>query len=200
MTQTPRFCEHCGAALNPDARFCNLCGQAVEAAPAPAAATATPAAPAEPVLGVIAGLQRRKGLFGSDMWNLVVTPRRLIFALMTKEAMNDAVRQMKDQAKGEGKGFWGQMVAQMGWLQLMVDKYAAMPLEQTLSEQPDNFSFALNQVKKAKIEHRLNSKQHTSSNHIILETTSGKHEFQMMGGGLDEARRLLTSVLGGAVQ
>ena len=198
MTQTPRFCDKCGAPLNPDARFCHQCGQTVKAAEA-ASAVAQPT-PAEPVVGVIAGLQRRKGLFGSENWNLVVTPKRLIFALMTKEMMNDAVRQMKEQAKGEGKGFWGQMAAQMGWLQLMVDKYAAMPLEQTLSEQPDNFSFALNQVKKVKIEHRHNTKQHTSSNHIILETTSGKHEFQMMGGGLDEARRVLTSALGGVVQ
>lgn len=198
MTVAPRFCEHCGAPLNPGAQFCNQCGQTVKAVEA--APVAGQPAPAEPVVGVIAGLQRRKGLFGSDMWSLVVTPRRLIFALMTKEAMNDAVRQMKDQAKGEGKGFWGQMAAQMGWLQLMVDKYAAMPLDQTLSEQPDNFSFALNQVKKVKIQRRHNTKQHTSSNHIVVETTSGNHEFQVIGGGLDEVRTILTSVLGVAVQ
>ncbi len=200
MTQTPRFCEHCGAALNPDARFCNQCGQTVQAVPAAPAPAAATVAPAEPVLGVIAGLQRRKGLFGTENWNLVVTPKRLIFALMTKDMMNDAVRQVKDQAKGEGKGFWGQMVAQMGWLQLMVDKYAAMPLDQTLSEQPGNFFFLPEQVKRVKVEHRRDSENHTSSDHIIFETVAGKHQFEMKGGSPEEARRLLASVLGAAVR
>jgi hypothetical protein len=156
--------------------------------------------PAEPVFGVIAGLQRRQGLFGSENWNLVVTSKRLIFALMTKEMMNNAVRQLQEQAKAEGKGLLARIAAQMGWLQLMVDKYAAMPLDQTLSEQPDNFFFVPDQIKKVRVEHRHNAQQHTSSDHIVFETTSGKHDFLLMGGGREEAKRLLTSVLGAAVK
>ncbi len=43
-----RYCEHCGAALGPDARFCGRCGQPVaQAAPPPQAAEPQP--PAQPV-------------------------------------------------------------------------------------------------------------------------------------------------------
>ncbi len=35
MNQTPRFCFHCGAALNPAAQFCGACGHTVQPAVAP---------------------------------------------------------------------------------------------------------------------------------------------------------------------
>lgn len=43
MTNTPRFCPHCGAAqTRADARFCQSCGQPLPQRPAPPAATPTP--------------------------------------------------------------------------------------------------------------------------------------------------------------
>ena len=194
MTQTSRFCDKCGAPLNADARFCGQCGQTVQTPAAPPAAAST-----EPVIGVIAALQRRKGLLGYQNWNLVVTPKRLIFALMTKEVMNDAVRQARDQAKSEGKGFLGQIAAQAGWVQLIVDQYAARPVEQTLAEQPDNFSLLPGQIKKVKLEREHDQKRHMTTLHLNFETTSGTFEFTLMAGGLDEARQILTRVLGTVV-
>jgi hypothetical protein len=215
MTQTSRFCEQCGAALNPGARFCGQCGQpvrapaaqaqpapapAAQAQPAPAPAPAPAAAPTEPVLGVIAGLQRHKGLLGYQTWNLVVTPARLVFALMTQQMMNDAVRQAQEQAKREGKGLLARMAAQMGWLQLMVDRYAAMPVDETLAEQTENFFFLPNQIKKVKVEHRVDRGQRTeTTDHLIFETTSGKYEFELRGGRPAEARQILEGVLGNKV-
>ena len=40
-----RFCEQCGTALGPNARFCGKCGQPAAIAPAPAAQAPPPAAP-----------------------------------------------------------------------------------------------------------------------------------------------------------
>lgn len=215
MTQSPRFCENCGAPLNPGARFCGQCGQtvraagatpagsppqAVQPAPAPVPAPQEEAGSAEPVVGVLAGLQRRKGLLGYQTWNLVVTPQRLVFALMTQQMMNDAVRQAQEQAKREGKGLMARIAAQMGWLQLMVDKYHDMPVDATLAEQSDNFFFLVNQIKKVKVEHREDRQQHTSSDHVTFETTSGKYEFELKAGRPAEARQVLASVLGAVVR
>ena len=214
MTQTPRFCEQCGAPLNPGARFCGQCGHSVKAAaapPAPPTAAAQPApatapvaareaGPGEPVVGVLAGLQRRKGLLGYQTWNLVVTPQRLVFALMTQQMMNDAVRQAQEQAKREGKGLMGRIAAQMGWLQLMVDRYAATPVEEALAEQPENFFFLPNQIKKVKVEHRVDHDQRTqSTDHVVFETTNGKYEFELKAGRPGEAKQILESVLGNKV-
>jgi hypothetical protein len=171
----------------------------VPAAPAPAA-PAPSAGPAEPILGVIAGLQRRKGLLGYQTWNLVVTPARLVFALMTQQMMNDAVRQAQEQAKREGKGLMGRIAAQMGWLQLMVDRYAAMPVDETLAEQAENFFFLPNQIKKVKVEHRADHDQRTqSTDHVVFETTGGKYEFELKAGRPGEAKQILESVLGNKV-
>ena len=199
MTETEHFCGHCGAPLVAGAQFCGKCGETVAAA-APAEATIPAADQGEKVLGVIVGLQKRRGLFGSDIWSAIVTRERIAFALTTKDMMNDAVRTARDQAKSEGKGFLGQVAAQMGWMQLVVNHYAAMPVPQALAEQPGNFYFLPNQIRKVKVEHRRNSQQHMSSDHVVFETTSGKYEFQLLGGGRDEARSLLASVLGAAVQ
>ena len=216
MTQPSRFCEQCGAGVGASARFCGKCGhpvaQPAQAAPPtpPAAAptvrestaSAAPEAPdeGEPVVGVIAGLQRRKGLLGYQTWNLVVTPQRLVFALMTQQMMNDAVRQAQENAKREGKGLLARIAAQMGWLNLMAERYAAMPVDETLAEQPDNFSVPHNQVKAVKLEHREDRQQHQHSEHLILEAASGKYEFELKGGHPDDARQVLQGVLGGRVR
>ena len=202
-TETKRFCGKCGAPLDAEMRFCVGCGQPV-AAPAPSANQPVATAQARPsgdqVLGVIAGLNKPKGLFSVQSWNLIVTRQRLVFALMTKEMMTDAARQTDDQAKAEGKGWMGRLAARFGWLQLMVDKYAAMPVDQALAENPENFGLLSSEIKKVKLERRTNSKRHTHSNHLIVEAVTGKFDFELMGGGMDEARDLLTSALGAAVR
>ena len=195
MTETCRFCGKCGAPLEADMRFCVSCGQPA-AAPAQAA---QPQPTGEQVLGVIAGLNKSKGLFSVQSWNLIVTRQRLVFVLMTKEMMNAAARQTDDQAKAEGKNWMGRLAARFGWLQLMVDKYAALPVDQSLAENPENFVLLPARIKKVKLERRTNSKQHTHSNHLVIEAVTGKYDFELMGGGMDEARDLLESVLGAAV-
>jgi hypothetical protein len=108
--ELPRFCSQCGAQLEATAKFCGTCGgtaaapeatatgtspapgpQATAAPrpqPSPGVAAAPPVATAassgEPVLGVIAGAQRRKGLLGYQSFNVVVTRDRLVFVLMTR--------------------------------------------------------------------------------------------------------------------
>lgn len=200
MTQAPRFCSQCGAPLNADARFCAQCGYAIQGtqpAPAQAPVAAPAAAPeGEAVVGVIAGLQRRKGLLGYETFNLVVTPSRLVFALMTQKMMNDAVRQAQQDAKKQGKGFLGQMAAQMGWLGIMSERYRTTPVKDALAEQPANFFLPNNQIRKIKLERREDRQRHQHSDHVIIEATSGKYEFELKGANPGDVRQLLAQVLG----
>ena len=214
MTQAPRFCAQCGAALNAGARFCAQCGHSLQAAQSPAAQAPVAAAPAaaavaaapadapegEPVVGVIAGLQRRKGLLGYETFNLVVTPGRLVFALMTQKMMNDAVRQAQQEAKSQGKGLLGQIAAQMGWLGIMSERYRATPVEQALAEQPGNFFIPNNQIRQVKLERREDRQQHTHSEHVIFQATSGKYEFELKGANPGDVRQMLGQVLGAVVR
>jgi len=212
MTEQPRFCEACGAPLGPGARFCGRCGQALkplgqtaaaaDAAPSQAAAPAGASKPttAEPVAGVIPALQRRKGLLGYQSFNLIVTPRRLVFALMTQQMMNDAVRQANEEAKQQGKGLLARMAAQMGWLGIVVRRYASMPVDMTLAEHPDSFFLLTSQMRKVHFERHEDRQRHTHTDHVIFEAVSGKYDFELKSGQPAEARELLQRVLGAAVR
>jgi len=222
MTQ-PKFCDQCGAALNPDARFCNQCGRPVvvpTAAPAgpvprpapqpvqpiqqPVTPTAAPAAQVassgEPVYGVIAGAQRRKGLFGTQTYCVIVTPQRLVFAELTSQMQKDAVRDANEEAKAQGKGFLGRMAAQWGWLQRMVDKYHAMPVEAALRETKDNFFILNSHVRKVSIQEKRDAENDLASHYLVIEANSGKYSFELKAGKPKEAKELLRQALGAVVR
>lgn len=214
-----RFCENCGAALNPGARFCSGCGQQVKAlpaaplagppspsTPAPFAAMAGGAAPAvgqpagERVLGVIAGAQRRNGLFGAQTFNIVVTSQRIVFAEMSPDVQANAVREAAGRAD---RGAVGQWAAQWGWLQHVVGRYAAMPPDQALRESEANFALAPAQVRRVTVGHvveRDADGDRRAADRLTIEAVVGKYEFTLTAGKPDEARELLRQVFGAAVR
>jgi hypothetical protein len=205
--ETQRFCGQCGAQLPATARFCAQCGSTVspEAAPsvpspAPAQEAAAVAASGEAVLGVIAGAQRRKGLLGHQSFNIVVTGDRLVFALMTDKMMKDAVAEMNRRAKAEGKGLLGRMAAQMGWLNLMVERYAAMPPAAALAENKENFSIPNNTIGKVRVEEHHDDETHRTETKLKIESVSGKFEFVLTAGNANEARQVLRNGIGAAVR
>lgn len=203
--EVPPVCSQCGATLPGGSRFCGRCGAAVSgvAVPveaAPPSAQATPAATGEPVLGVIAGLQRRKGLFGRETFNLIVTPGRLVFALMTDQMMKDAARELGEQAKREGKGLLGRMAAQMGWLGVMAERYSRMPVATALAEHRENFFIPNNTVQRVRFEQQRDDETHRTTHFLKIEAVSGKYSFELLGVDPGPARALLRKVLGAAVK
>jgi hypothetical protein len=62
--------------------------------------------------GVIV-FKKPKSLGRYDTYTGVVTNQRLIFAQLTNEMISAASRESKEQAKAEGKGFWGQWSDQL---------------------------------------------------------------------------------------
>ena len=136
------YCENCGSQINPEAKFCRNCGAAIGKSPVnsqsntaqtpvspspmpqpvqttmaqdpPKMQPATPIAEAssEPIIGAII-FKKPKSLGRWDTFTGVVTGQRLIFAQMTSEMLKAAAQQSRDQAKAEGKGFFGQWADQL---------------------------------------------------------------------------------------
>ena len=191
-------CPACGASLPGDARFCSSCGRPVEvptAAPPPlpqtqpipivrptpappAVPTAIPAIPPAPlpseqVVSVIGMVTRKTGLFSSELYHMVISSKRLIFALQTKEMQMNDVNQARQEAKLQGKNFFGQIGAQMSTR--TGEKYMGVAPESILAENPKNFSVDLNQVVKVSVFH--GDSEDNSPDSMEIKTTSEKMKF-----------------------
>lgn len=200
MNADPKFCSQCGVALNPGARFCPQCGQPVTAAtPSPPQRPSPPSN--EPILGIVPLAQRRKGFLGLgvETFNIIITPHRLVFAIVTKEQMNQAVATARDQARSEGKGFFGQAAAQMGWVNVICQSYATTPIP-TILNRPDSFAIANSAIQKIRLRNRQVDEDSTITTELIIKTTGGKHKFTLQTMNRRQAREILQQTLGPVVK
>ena len=220
-----RFCEQCGSALGAGARFCGNCGQPVRVVPTPASAppaalpppstppaappapppvqAAAPYAPApdvEPVIGIIPGLERGKGFMKTETFFLLVTPSRLVFALVPQALMNAAIQQARADAKQQGQGLFGQVAAQMAWMDIVAERYAEMPVEEALAEEPNSsFFIPNNAVRQAEIT-PIDFRRETLGYYLVIDAGSDKYRFTLKGASREEAWALLKQVLGHRMQ
>jgi len=198
----PKFCSACGAPLNPEARFCGQCGQSLPAAPifspqapaVPQPPLPQPAAIQEPVLGVIPYASQKKGLFKSITYNLVITPQRIIFATLTDQMMKDEAQNAAEQAKNQGKGFLARTAAVWGSRTGFWQKYLTMPVEQILSQHPDNTYIPHSQIKSARI--HMGDIEDNSPDVLRIDSIAGKMNLELRNTNTNDARKLLKQVLG----
>lgn len=189
----PYFCSNCGAQLNATAKFCASCGKPTrketDPAPAPhepapraavtAAAAPVPAssAPQECALAVLPGAVRRSGLMGlkHEMFVIVFTDRRVVFAAQTSEMMKANIQRARDAAKVEGKGFFGQWGAQFG--ANSGSEYLQIPPQQILAEQPANFYLNNDQMRRIRLNEQHDDESAISTYTLEFETLGGKFKF-----------------------
>jgi zinc ribbon protein len=220
-----KYCSQCGAPLHPNTRFCSQCGSAVQAAPAPPPppafaapappafaapappAFAAPVAPApvviaEPILETIPALQRRKGFLGMgrETLSLILTPVRLVFLPVTTQQMNDAVRAARQQAKDQGKGFFGQWSAQLAWIGVLCEQYRATPLDALIAQHPGSFFILNGQVSSIRLKDRLDRETNRTQQQMTIQSVGGKYRFELIGMPTGEARQILKQVLPHAVR
>jgi hypothetical protein len=197
--------------LRPDVRFCGQCGAALNrpaAPPAPATQQAPPprwtapqpqpgpwAAPAavhEPIVGILAGLQRHGGFLGikKETFNLIVAPSRLVFAAVTQPMMKEAVATANAEAKAEGKGFFKRMAAQMGWMEVICRQYAAMPVDAILAQFPGSYAIANGQLQRIRFHQSFADEDHEATRQMVIVTAGGKQRFDLPLG-IGEAKDLL---------
>lgn len=103
----------------------------------------------QPIGEIIVGVvlfRKMKSMGRWDTYTGVVTTQRLIFAEITSQMLADAAKQSRDQAKAEGKGFFGQWAdplrATFGYSQ----KYLSMSPQSILAETPGNFALDNNTI------------------------------------------------------
>jgi hypothetical protein len=144
---------------------------------------AIPTRVGERIVAIVPNLKKPKSFGRWDTYNLIVTDRRCIFATLTGDMLNRALKESLDQGKAQGKGFmdrWGdQMEATLGYWK----RYEQMDPEMALRENKENFSFDISTVKKADV--NRNRRQGSNKNSIpvhywevIIETRGDKFKFE----------------------
>lgn len=167
--------------------------QMQQATPMPQAQTSS-----EPTYGVIL-FRRMKSLGRWDTFTgVVVTSQRLIFAQMTNEMIKAAAQQSRDQAKAEGKGFWGQWSDQLKATWWYSQKYLTMPPQAILAETPGNFELYNNTISMIEVKVDQDQEGQTRGLKVEIHSTAGKYEFIMSENS--ELTNLLKQVYGDRVK
>ncbi len=130
----------------------------------------------EPIYGVIL-FRRMKSLGRWDTYTGVLTSQRVIFAQMTNEMINAAVRQSRDQAKAEGKGFFGQWGDQLKATWLYSQKYLTMPPQTILAETPGNFELYNSTISEIRVKVDQDQEGQKRGLKVEFHSTAGKYEF-----------------------
>ncbi|MBN1192505.1 MAG: zinc ribbon domain-containing protein [Coriobacteriia bacterium] len=194
MTES-HFCTACGTPIADGNAFCTGCGAQVKAPPAtqtpaqvlPAPTTAPVAVPApasgEQILTIIGGLTLVAGFMGlkQKSYTLIITERRLVFAELTKDKITAAVNAARDQAKAEGKGFFGQWGAQIGSTMTHSEAYWQMSPDAALAETPGNWVIERSQFQGAKFRIGATDENTSSPDVLIIKAATGKWKFNVQG-------------------
>ncbi len=192
-------CSNCGIPVDVAQKFCPNCGQKLGPVPMPPqqpvqqttqqqsyqpSQQPTPVAPStvygERIISIVPNLKKPKSFGRWDTYNLIVTDKRCVFALLTADMLNKSIQEANEQGKAQGKGFmdrWGdQMSATMGYWR----RYESMDPEAVLRENRENFSFDRSSVKKAYVEHRRRGNQMNSPPYyeVIIETRGGNYKYE----------------------
>lgn len=140
----------------------------------------SPASSGERVLGVLV-LRKQKSLGRYDSYTGVVTNHRMIFAQLTGDMMKQVATSARDQAKAEGKGFWGQWGDQLKTSFNYGQKYYSMQPSAILAETPGNFAFDNSTISEIKLkEERDNDRgMHVYEMKVEIHHSSGKYEIRM---------------------
>jgi hypothetical protein len=221
------YCENCGSEINSTAKFCRNCGAAQSNAPLPSSASVPPNASPQPiqpvapaplapqatpsqapvltvsdesVLGVLV-LSKPKSLGRCDSFTGVVTNQRMIFAQVTSDMLKQAAQMAKDQAKAEGKGFFGQWSDQMKVSFIFAQRYFSIAPSAILTETPGNFAVDNNVTSEVKIKHKdmmRGGQVYEYKFEMEIHSSQGKYEFLM--DQRDDYIKLLKQVYGDRVK
>ena len=169
---------------------------AIPAVPPAISTMSSPPAPqpAEQVVSVIGMVTRKTGLFSSELYHLVITGKRLIFALQTKDMQTNDVNQARLEAKQQGKNFFGQIGAQMSTR--TGEKYLGVAPDSILSENPKNFTVDLGQVVKVSVFH--GDSEDNTPDSLEIKTSTEKMKFTISNAYSVEKQ--LKQVLGSKVK
>jgi len=197
MVQEKSFCTNCGAALDKGTKFCGSCGQKLSESAASSVATPAPVAStsqgvsAEQLVGIIPAVSRKKGFISVEAFNVVVTERRMIFAIMTTEMIKEEAK--KAGKKGGLAGIFNAVTAGYS----LYKRYLDMAPEAALKENPQNFFVDLNRIKKVKVKEGRNLTRgigvpRYEDSHLEVETAGEKYKFTVPHNFIGTAREVVS--------
>lgn len=124
--------------------------------------------------------RRMKSLGRYDSYAGVLTSQRMIFAQLTSDMINQAAKQARDQAKAEGKGFFGQWGDQIRGTMGYTKKYLNMPPEAILAETPGNFAIYNSTISEVKVHLKgLGANDGPREFEAEIKTSAGTYKYRM---------------------
>jgi hypothetical protein len=153
----------------------------------------------ESILGIML-LRKPKSLGRYDSFTGVLTTHRIIFAQMTGEMLKDAAKTAKEQAKAEGKDFWGQWSDQLKASASYSQKYLTMAPSAILAETPGNFTVNNNTIHEIKMKLKHTRQGNMNLHEFEMEIASGSGKFEFRMDEKDEYIKLLKQTYGEKVK
>ncbi len=136
-------------------------------------------APQSQIIAAIA-LRKPKSFGRYDSFTGVITAQQLIFAQMTSDMVKDAAMQARDQAKADGKGFWGQWSDQLKASFGYTKRYLTMDPAAIIAETPGNFAIDNNSISEIKLKTKYLDQENTRHEwEVQIHSFAGKYEFRM---------------------
>jgi hypothetical protein len=141
--------------------------------------TYSPQQTGEATVGVIL-FRHPKSLGRYDSYAGVITTERLILAQLTQQMLNEAAQQARDQAKAQGKGFFGawgdQIRATMGY----INRYMSIPPQTILAETQGNFAVYNSTISEIKIHLKGDDEGNTARElEAEIKSSSGTFKYRL---------------------
>jgi hypothetical protein len=133
------------------------------------------------IFGIIV-LKKPKSFGRWDTFTGVLTTEQFIIAQMTGDMVKDAAMQARDQAKAEGKGFWGQWSEQLNASFGYTKRYLNMEPAAIIAETPGNFAIHNNNISEIKLKLKHINNDYDSLRkewEVEIHSSQGKFEFKM---------------------
>lgn len=148
-------------------------------------------------MGIVA-VGQSKGFMGmrQDSYNMIVTPNRLVFAHVSPQLMKEATKRARELAKQEGKGFFGQWGAQLGWTRVLHDQYRTMGVDGVLCQYDGSFVIPNHHIQRVRYKSSHDEQSGQTSHELVLRTSGDKLRFKLVSGNLREVKALLRQALG----
>ena len=146
------------------------------------------------IIGIVPSMKKSKMLgLSYDMFTLIATPDTTVFSKVTSAMLNQVVKESREQAKAEGKGFFGQWGAQISSTSRYAERYAGMSAQAALSENEANFAIPNSGISSIKVKKKTTSDDDniTSTNwESTIQSDSGKLKFKTDFDPKDHFRKI----------
>jgi len=129
---------------------------------------------------------------------IVFTNLRIIFAFQTTQMMQENVRQARQQAEQEGKGFFGKWGAQLG--ANSGKQYQQVPPQQILAETPNNFAIHREHLRSIRMREDYSTEDSPSTYTMEFDTVAGKHKFKFGHLNMRDLKKFFQQLYGNIVR